>query len=418
MRRLIYKIVVIIMTTLSSNIEIISTMLIDHPIDTKFLLGEGTFCKIYKTKTDYALKIIKETGFVNEIINETIFLNYLSHPNILKPISVQFNPYMMLMPMADYTLNDIQFALTVDNIKSIFKQILMGVEHIHSKNIIHRDLKPSNILINHNRNRDDETPKYTALLSDFGLSIPDHKFPKNHEMVTIWWRAPEMCYGETNYTKSIDIWSVGVMLFNVFAGCVLMKEKTPEFFVRDIVSLIGRPTTQTWNNTEAVDYFSRIKPSKSNNLEIAEVWNEISRNDHDLYDLLRGMLCYRDTPRFTATQALKSPWFDDIKPKKREISEQLPPPPPPITILNESADEVSRICKSYKVTSKFAALVAHLIKKYDYSFSIHYLILIVNNLYDDYSSKSFKHINTVFSILTATKLDIYLDSNVTIVESE
>lgn len=81
------------------------------------------------------------------------------------------------------------------------QQLLQGLEYCHSKRIVHRDLKPQNLLIANGQLK----------LADFGLSrggVPPLR-QYTHEVITLWYRAPEILLGSSHYSLGVDIWSVG-----------------------------------------------------------------------------------------------------------------------------------------------------------------------------------------------------------------
>ena len=87
-------------------------------------------------------------------------------------------------------------------VKSFLFQLLTGVAYCHHHRVLHRDLKPQNLLIN----REGELK-----LADFGLArafgIPVRSY--THEVVTLWYRAPDVLLASTKYSTPIDIWSIG-----------------------------------------------------------------------------------------------------------------------------------------------------------------------------------------------------------------
>lgn len=90
-------------------------------------------------------------------------------------------------------------------------QILTGLRYCHAHSVMHRDLKPQNILVSN---------KNIVKLADFGLgrvfSLPVGKY--THEVVTPWYRAPEVLLGTRCYSTGIDVWSVGCILAEMVTG--------------------------------------------------------------------------------------------------------------------------------------------------------------------------------------------------------
>ena len=92
--------------------------------------------------------------------------------------------------------------IDLDVVKSFQYQLLRGLEFCHQNNVLHRDLKPQNLLINKNGE---------LKLADFGLArafgIPVRCY--SAEVVTLWYRPPDVLFGAKLYTTSIDMWSAG-----------------------------------------------------------------------------------------------------------------------------------------------------------------------------------------------------------------
>lgn len=105
--------------------------------------------------------------------------------------------------------------------------------------MLHRDLKPQNLLIN----RED-----TLKLADFGLArafgIPVKNF--THEVVTLWYRAPDVLMGSKNYSTSVDIWSVGCIFAEIVTRKPLFAGNNEEEQLQKIFSIRGTPTEEDW----------------------------------------------------------------------------------------------------------------------------------------------------------------------------
>merc|ERR1711998_366326 len=95
------------------------------------------------------------------------------------------------------------------------KQLLLGLQHLHSHHIIHSDLKPENVMVKNVR----QSP-YLIKIADFGLSevIVDRSEGFNEWHGSPYYMAPELFWQQTNYDEKVDIWAVGIMLHEFFCG--------------------------------------------------------------------------------------------------------------------------------------------------------------------------------------------------------
>ncbi|NWX38458.1 CDK5 kinase, partial [Notiomystis cincta] len=95
--------------------------------------------------------------------------------------------------------------------QSFMYQLLKGLAFCHSRNVLHRDLKPQNLLINRNGE---------LKLADFGLArafgIPVRCY--SAEVVTLWYRPPDVLFGAKLYSTSIDMWSAGCIFAGTLGG--------------------------------------------------------------------------------------------------------------------------------------------------------------------------------------------------------
>ncbi|KAM0945427.1 putative protein-serine/threonine kinase CMGC-CDK-Pl family [Dioscorea sansibarensis] len=181
-------------------------------------------------------------------------------------------------------------------------QILDALSYCHSHRVLHRDLKPQNLLI-------DKRSK-SVKLADFGLArgfgLPVRTF--THEVITLWYRAPEILLGSRHYSTPADVWSVGCIL----AEMVNMRPLFPgdseidELF--KIFSVLGTPDEESWPGVTSLPDFKAAFPKWSPK-SLATV---VPKLDAAGVDLLSKMLVISPIKRITAREALQHEYFKDI----------------------------------------------------------------------------------------------------------
>jgi cyclin-dependent kinase len=114
--------------------------------------------------------------------------------------------------------------------------------------VLHRDLKPQNLLINR---------EGILKLADFGLArafgIPVKNF--THEVVTLWYRAPDVLMGSKNYSTSVDIWSVGCIFAEIVTHKPLFAGNNEEEQLAKIFSIRGTPSEEEWPGIKELPLF-------------------------------------------------------------------------------------------------------------------------------------------------------------------
>eukprot|EP01029_Cantina_marsupialis_P028242 TRINITY_DN775905_c0_g1_i1.p1 TRINITY_DN775905_c0_g1~~TRINITY_DN775905_c0_g1_i1.p1 ORF type:complete len:306 (+),score=78.02 TRINITY_DN775905_c0_g1_i1:81-998(+) len=189
----------------------------------------------------------------------------------------------------------------MDLIKSYMYQCMKGLAFCHTRGIMHRDLKPQNLLVN---------KRGEIKLADFGLArafmVPLRIY--THEIVTLWYRAPEILLGQKKYTPSVDIWSMGAIFAEMVNHEPLWPGDSEIDELYKIFQVLGTPSESTWPGVSELEDWSPSFPSWSK-----KSWGEVCpRLDADGVDLLTKMLKFIPGERITAKQALDHPFFDSV----------------------------------------------------------------------------------------------------------
>lgn len=281
-------------------------------------LGEGTYATVYKgvdrtTSEVVALKEIRldsEEGAPSTAIREISLMKELSHPNIVRLFDVIHTEktLTLVFEYMDQDLKKYMDSLGGHGIpdrllcKSFMYQLLCGVAFCHESRVLHRDLKPQNLLIN---------SRGGLKLGDFGLArafgIPVNTF--SNEVVTLWYRAPDVLLGSRNYSTSIDVWSAGCIMAEMYTGKPLFPGKTNEDQLLRIFKLLGTPTPASWPQMEQLPEFKKDFPMYPPQSLSAKVPTMEPLG----IELLSSMIQYHPSKRITAKDALQHPYFLELK---------------------------------------------------------------------------------------------------------
>lgn len=212
-------------------------------------LGKGEFAEVFKHEdvlrgSLVAVKRVKKDTYRAGInlgaIKEIQALQELSHPNILRLLDVfSYGDRMYLvleLAVADLTavIRDRSLVVSEADIKGYIHAVLAGVAHMHACRFMHRDLKPDNVLI---------TGDGAVKIADFGHAtrFPDLDGSMYHEVVTLWYRPPELLMEATWYGPGIDMWSVGCILAELILRQPIFPGRDVPDQLAQIYRIMGTP---------------------------------------------------------------------------------------------------------------------------------------------------------------------------------
>jgi len=281
-------------------------------------IGEGTYGVVYKAKDTknnvlVALKKIRleneDEGVPSTAIREITLLKEVEHPNVVQLLDVIMQENRLYLVFEFLSMDLKKYIDTFPEgkgmdaklVQSYMWQITDAIVFCHRRRIIHRDLKPQNLLIDN---------KGTIKLADFGLArafgIPVRVY--THEVVTLWYRAPEVLLGCQRYSTPVDVWSIGCIFAEMFTGKPLFHGDSEIDQLFRIFRSLGTPTEETWPGVTAMpDYKANFPCWKSNVLSAL-----CPRMDKTGLDLLAQMLIYDPHRRLSGKAALLHPYFDDL----------------------------------------------------------------------------------------------------------
>ncbi|CAN0053337.1 unnamed protein product [Ascophyllum nodosum] len=259
------------------------------------VLGKGTYAEVFKARAvapsadgprAYAVKRVDRQDLKEEddqgIIDEVRILRELDHPKVVKIYDFYDNDtsfyYIVLELLEGGELFDRIVTMdrySEEEARDACRDFFGALDYIHSQGVVHRDLKPENLLLV------SKTDNTSIKLADFGLAstVVDGVVEDQLTVGTAPYMAPELIDGDP-YGTAVDMWSAGVIIFNMLSGCYPFMDNN-EFRL-----------------------YAKIK--KGNASYNHACWRVVSE---DALSIVRGLLTVDPEQRLTARQAIQHPWL-------------------------------------------------------------------------------------------------------------
>jgi serine/threonine protein kinase len=277
-------------------------------------IGGGSFGAVYlvkekDTNKEYAMKKFYLDNLSNGGAKKQYeILSKFNHENIHKVIDMfvapNKNQYLITPYYQNNLYNYTSKKLPEKVIKQIIYQIVCGVNYLHSLKYIHRDIKPDNILI---------SSEGKIILTDFDLCRQESKGkddPMTRTAVTLYYRAPELFFGDSYYGNKIDIWSIGCVFAELIIGKPIFKANNELGTLSNIIEIIGCPSEENW---PGVSQLPNYLPFTGGEFKLGKMLEEGGLSKEGI-DIVTKMLMLDPKKRPSCEEMLKDEYF------KKEIA--------------------------------------------------------------------------------------------------
>ncbi|CAJ0932620.1 unnamed protein product, partial [Mesorhabditis belari] len=288
-------------------------------------LGEGTYATVIKgrsllTNKFVALKEIRleqDEGAPCTAIREVSLLRNLRHANVVTLHDIIHTDRLLTL-VFEYVEKDLKqymdsiqdrYYMNLKNIRLFIFQLLRGLAYCHQRKVLHRDLKPQNLLV---------TARGELKLADFGLarakSVPTKTY--SNEVVTLWYRPPDVLLGSTDYSTHIDMWGVGCILYEMAKMRPLFTSVSREEQLGFIFRTLGAPDPDRHpticSSPEFPNFFRQCYDDGLGQKRRLEYM--CREFDKRLFDLLRRFLQYEGRDRMSAAEAMEHSFLRVLPP--------------------------------------------------------------------------------------------------------
>ncbi|KAL8560022.1 hypothetical protein ACOMHN_041492 [Nucella lapillus] len=279
-------------------------------------IGQGAFGVVWavtdpRTGKRLAMKklanIFQSLNNCKRIFREIYVLSTIRHQNctVCKILDQRVSNILTELMQTDlHQIISSSQSMTTDHVKVFLYQILRGLKYLHSAGVLHRDLKPSNLLVNSN---------CLLKICDFGLSRvhePDESREMSLEVMTRFYRAPEILLAFPHYDYAVDMWAVGCIFAELLSRKVLFNCHSPVQQLDAMVHLLGTPAPSDLDGAceEARSYLldQPAHPPNINNLRSISPMATTQA-----VHLLSRLLVINPKNRITAAKALSHEYLDE-----------------------------------------------------------------------------------------------------------
>lgn len=319
------------------------------------VIGNGSFGVVYQAtlissdNREVAIKkVLQDKRFKNR---ELAIMRVLDHCNIVKllyffysqgekkddvylNLVLEFIPETVYRVSRNYSKNKKTIALF--DIKLYMYQLFRSLHCIHSQQICHRDIKPQNLLLN--------TATGVLKLCDFGSAKKLTRGEPNVSYIcSRYYRAPELIFGATDYSCSIDIWSSGCVMAELLLGQPIFPGDSGVDQLVEIIKVLGTPSKDQIKdmNPNYNDFkFPQIK---------AHPWERVfrSKTPAEAIRLTTRLLEYSPATRLKPMQACAHNFFDELRQPGAKLANGNPLPP----LFNFSQSELNSLPSDVDIKS-------------------------------------------------------------------
>jgi len=248
-------------------------------------------------------------GIPSHALREVSLLMDFSHPNIvaLKDVIENGNGMQDFRLVFEYSETDLHMVLRekrkqgqqmpIEQVRKYTADMIAGIHACHSRCLVHRDLKPQNVLV------DWGASQFGILkIADFGLArvLSSPLRPYTLDIVTLWYRAPEILLGAQRYGFEVDMWSIGCIIGEMVSGRPLFPGDSEIGTIFKIFAMLGTPCDNNWQEAMNLEHFKMTFPKWAGTGFEPILQAQPALRENGGLDLLSKLLCFDPKVRITS----------------------------------------------------------------------------------------------------------------------